>query len=78
MTFPDRIAYKKAILVYKSLNNMCPEYLNSKFQYTQTIGCQLRSRENNELEVPKPRIEFYRKSLQYSGSVNWNNIHKHI
>ena len=30
MTFPDRTIYKKAIIVYKSLNDTSPAYLNSK------------------------------------------------
>ena len=79
MTFQERIKYKKAILVYKSLNNVCPEYLQTKFTHLQTNSCQtLRSVENNELTVPTPRLEFYRKSLCYSGPIIWNTIPKYV
>jgi len=30
MTFSDRIEYKKAILIFKSLNEICPSYFHSK------------------------------------------------
>jgi len=79
MKFPERIKYKKAILVYKSLNNSCPEYLETKFALIQTNHYQtLRSIVNNELAVPTPRLEFSRKSLCYSGPVIWNTIPKHV
>ena len=76
MPFSERINYKKAILVYKALNNICPEYLTSKFSPVQQLNTnhQLRSFNNKELAVPKPRIEFFRKSLYYSGPIIWNEI----
>ena len=56
-----------------------PDYLNSIFTVHQT-SCNhaLRSEYNEELKVPKPRIEFFRKSLIYSGPVIWNVIPKNI
>ena len=75
MTFAERIEYKKAILVYKSLHNTCPEYMKQKFTYPDTnIYHSLRSLENEELKVPKPNLEFFRKSLTYSGPAIWNKI----
>ena len=79
MTFPERTVYKQAILVYKSLNNTAPEYLNAKFQYkTNTSTVNLRSIDNAELVIPKPRIEFFRKGISYKGPLIWNAIPKHI
>ena len=79
MTFADRIDYKKAILVYKSLNNICPAYMCSKFTYSDiNQPHSLRSGENKELKVPKPNLEFFRKSLTYSGPVIWNKIPKSV
>ena len=68
LPFSERIANKKAILVYKALNNMCPHYFNSKFVPLKSTSVRtLRSTSNDELVVPKPRLEFYRKTLSYSG-----------
>ena len=72
MKFHDRIIYKKATFVYKSLNNIFPEYMSNLFKESDNIS--LRSHSNHALCVPKPRLEFCRKSLACSGPVIWNNI----
>ena len=72
MKFHARIDYKKAIIIYKSLNEQCPEYLRDKFKYSQNKG--LRSFDNKLLQLPKPKLEFFRKSLTYSGPKIWNDI----
>jgi len=75
MKFNDRVAYRKSVLVYMSINNLAPSYLNDKFQLSNTTHNRiLRSSNNNELHIPKPRLEFYRKSLSYSGPKIWNSI----
>ncbi len=79
MTFTDRIHFKKAIIVYKLFNSSGPQYLNSMFSYKQpSSDLNLRSKEKGELFVPKPRIEFSRKSLSYSGPMIWNAIPSHL
>ena len=79
MTFPERTTYKQAILVYKSSNNTSPDYLSSKLQYKKKESTvHLRSDENLELMIPKPRIEFFRKGFSYIGPLMWNSIPKHI
>jgi len=65
MKFPERTDYKKAVLVYKSINGLSPEYLKSKFNFSQN-KC-LRSYDTKQLQLPKPTLEFFRKSLAYSG-----------
>ena len=72
MKFHDRVDYKKMILVYKALNGLSPAYISDIFKYTHNIG--LRSYESKQLNVPKPNLEFFRKSLSYSGSQLWNEI----
>lgn len=72
MKFSDRVNYKKAILVYKFLNNLLPEYMGKLFINTENRS--LRSYEQRLLSVPKPRLEFCRKSLAYSGSKLWNSL----
>ena len=37
MKFDERVNYRKAILMYKSLHNLAPTYLSSKFTYTSDI-----------------------------------------
>ena len=76
MKFNDRVEYKKAILIYKSLHEEnSPCYMKEKFHFVSTLhNRNLRSTNNLNLHVPKPNLEFYRKSLSYSGTKIWNNI----
>ena len=42
----------------------------------QTLQCNFQStpRERNKLLVPVPRIDLFKSSLLYSGSVLWNTL----
>ena len=67
-------AVSKAIMMHSIVNNTAPEYLTSRF----VRRCDLTSynlRENEyKLAFPRPRTEFYKRSLSYSGSVLWNGL----
>ena len=75
MRFAERVIYRKAILMYKSLHNLAPTYLSTKFTYTSEIHqVNLRSLTDSTLYVPKPNLEIYRKTFAYSGSKIWNTL----
>ena len=38
-TFP-RVRYQKAILMYRIINNICPDYLKNYVSYTSDISCR--------------------------------------
>lgn len=79
MTFPERVKFQKAILMFKTMNNLAPTYMNSLFHYTNEIhNRNLRSTTENLLYVPKPKCEIYRNSFAYSGSKLWNSIPQNI
>ena len=77
MTIEERVHYKKLIIMYNSLNKG-PDYLTSKFKFISYQDKQLRSSSNNQLLIPKPNLEIYRKSITYSGSKLWNALPLHI
>ena len=74
MTVYERLQYKTATLVFKSLTNMSPLYLSSKFHTVLYQNRQLRSSTNNLLYVPKPNLEIFRKSISYAGPKLWNSL----
>ena len=79
MTFPNRVKYQTAVLMYKSLNGLAPNYLNNKFQITHDITQRnLRSTSSNSLYIPKPSCELFRKSFAYSGSSIWNQLPQNV
>ena len=77
MTFTERVKYKKAILVYKSLSDdHNTPYLHDVLKYNHELkSVNLRSLDSKlDLYIPKPRLEFSRKSFTYSGPKVWNAL----
>ena len=69
---------QKAIMVFKSLNNLAPEYLCSKFiNRSMTTPYTFRDSEN-KLAIPLPRTNYLRNSFSYSGAVLWNSLPQNV
>jgi len=39
-TFPERVTYQKAILMYRIISNICPDYLKNDVSYTSDVSCR--------------------------------------
>ena len=64
---------QKAVMVYKSLNCLAPDYMSSKFTLRNDLFNSYNLRDSeNKLAVPLPRTNYYRNSFCYSGTVLWN------
>ena len=63
---------QKALMVYKSLNDLVPGYLSSKFVKRYETRYSIRD-SVNKLIVPFPRTNFMKNSFSYSGAVLWNS-----
>jgi hypothetical protein len=64
----------QAIMVYKSINGLAPEYLRSKFvDRSCVMGYSLRNTVG-KLAVPFSRTNYLRNSFSYSGAVTWNSL----
>lgn len=78
MPMPDYFVYRKAILVFKSLNHLVPEYLNV-FKYVHQISTRsTRQSSHNLLYIPKSKTEYYKKSFVISGSYLWNDLDENL
>ena len=62
----------KLKLMFKTLNDQCPEYLKGLFKPFST-GYSLRN-SDNKLALPKPRTDFLKRSFSYSGAHLWNSL----
>ena len=60
-------------MVYKSLNDLVPGYLSSKFVKRYETRYSIRD-SVNKLIVPFPRTNFMKNSFSYSGAVLWNSL----
>ena len=70
---------KGIVLMYRIINNICPDYLKNYVSYTSDISCRhTRSTNCNQLYTPKPNCELFRKSFMYSGAAIWNSLLLHV
>ena len=79
LTVEQRIIYHKVIMVYKSLNNLSPDYISDLLTYrSQTTNRQLRSTSNFNLHVPRFNTNYFQNSFQVSSALLWNNLPSEI
>ena len=66
----------KAGNIFKILKNDAPSYLQNLFSIRGT-GCNLRNSET-KVSLPKPRTNYLKLSVSYSGTVLCNSLPKNI
>lgn len=70
-----RLAYNKAILIYKALNHLTPEYItNMLMPMSETHSRNLRSSSAGTLLVPRSRTSLFDKSFTSSAPKLWNSL----
>ena len=62
---------------YKILHDLCPENLRHKFTERSMIS-EYRTRNHGDLQIPKVRLEYAKRSFYFSGVKNWNDIPDNI
>ena len=63
-----------AVMIYKSLNGLAPDYLSAKFLDRSSVcNYSLRDTEG-KLAVPMPHTNYMKNSFSYSGAVLWNSL----
>ena len=67
---------KKAYFMYKCINNLAPAYLCNLFA-PRTPNYYFRNMKK-KLMLPKPRTDYLKRSLSYSGGLLWNNLPEKI
>ena len=70
----EKIEYQKSILLYKIKNLPGPTYLNELFTPPSSSTYSLRSKTCDNFSMPRPHIEKFKYSFQYSGARLWNNL----
>ena len=66
---------REAVMVFKSLNRLAPNYMSSKFIVRSYLFNSYNLRDSeNKLAVALRRTNYYRNSFCYSGAVLWNNL----
>ena len=69
----ERKTYLECILMYKCVNGLAPSYLTDYFtQSSHFHNYSTRHALNGRLHLPKPRTEYFKRSLMYKGPQLWN------
>ena len=63
-----------AIMMYKSLHGMTPEYLSSRFVSRNDVTSYRLRNTENKLALPQPRTNYLKKSFSYRGAGLWNSL----
>ena len=58
-----------ALMVFKALSDLAPDYLSFMFTERSTSGYVLR-----DLNVPLPRTSYLERSFSYRGATLWNSL----
>ena len=75
LSFPKRIQYHASIMMYKSLNNLAPDYMMDLFnKVSESHSRNLRSVENDLLMIPFSRTRYYDRSFAIQGAKQWNSL----
>ena len=80
MPIEDRIKYRKAIMVYKSLNYLCPNYMTNMFRFVRQVHTKTtRSSSANVLYFPLGKHkQIYTNTFGYSSVKIWNTLSSNI
>jgi len=71
----QRTTFKTAVLVYKCLHSMAPQYLQMYCEPTSTVTSRrLRSAHSGRLTVPRTRTNYGDRSFAVQGPLVWNSL----
>ena len=78
-TISNRHSYNKAVLIYKALSNLTPEYISDSLKpVSETHNRHLRSVTYSSLSVPRSKTALYDGSFTASAPKLWNSLPSEI
>ncbi|MEW8546816.1 MAG: reverse transcriptase family protein [Candidatus Thiodiazotropha sp.] len=80
MSVFDRLYLRKAKFMFKVYNNDAPSYISENFTLRSNVNTSinLRSLATGCFIPPKPRTEYFKHSMRYSGCLVWNNLPEEV
>jgi hypothetical protein len=80
MPINDRINFRTATMVFRSINDLAPAYMRNMFKFARNVSSrETRSTSRNDLHIPSGRHkDLYIKSLAYSGAQLWNTLNQTV
>ena len=66
------IRYDRNVMTYKIVNRLCPENLFDKY-LPRSCFSSYNTRNSQDLQIPRCRTEFFKKSFHYASLKVWND-----
>ena len=77
--FIMRNRYQLSLVMFKAIHGLAPDYITNNILFSYEVSQKnLRSFDNMNLYRTKPNCEIFKKSLQYSGAIVWNQLPLHV
>ena len=73
LTVEERLYFNDAVMVFKCVNNLVPEYLANMFVPRSRIHSRV-TRSCNLLHIPRCRLSSGQRAFTYRGCKLWNNL----
>ena len=73
----DRIYLNEAVVMYKCINKLVPDYLFEKFTLRSQIHTG-NTRQRDQLNIPRCRLTTGQRSFTYRGAKLWNNLRDNV
>jgi hypothetical protein len=77
MPFEDRVTYRRAVLMFKIMNNLAPKYLQNYIPVS-SHSRNTRSAEAGMLRTERAELVYYTRSFVYESSRLWNDLNSDI
>ena len=75
ITIEDLTKYRRAIIVFKALSGLAPDYISNMFKSVNKVHSRnTRAALSEKLCIPKTRTQTYNNTLRYSGARIWNDL----
>ena len=73
----DRIYLNDAVMMYKCINKLVPDYLIEKFTLRSQTHTR-NTRQCNQQNIPRCHLTTCQQSFTYRGAKIWNNLRDHV
>ena len=73
----DRIYLNDAVMMYKCINKLVPDYLIEKFTLRSQTHTR-NTRQRDQLNIPRCRLTTGQRSFTYRGAKLWNNLRDNV
>ena len=74
LTFRCRCEYHTSVMIYKSLNNLTPNYIAQLITLSKISNYSLRSTTRKDIAHLNHRTMYFKHTFGYSGMIVWNTI----